>query len=110
MFLPVRYKVESLGQAIAVDIQSALLGIYEAKGANININGLESEFKLLCKPHISSRLMKKMLGLYSRIQSDNFISHSEISHASKHKVNQTCIGESQCALWLRITVQGSVFL
>ena len=66
-------------QATAVALYSALLVFHEAKGANINIfHGLESDFKLLCQPYFSSRLMKEMLELYSRIQSDNLISHSEI--------------------------------
>ena len=38
-----------------------------------------------------------MLGLYYRIQSDNLISHSEISNENKHKVYQTCVGELHCA-------------
>ena len=64
-------------QAIAVALYSALLDFYEGKGACINIfHGLESDFKLLCKPCFSSRLMKEMLELYSRIQSDSFTSHS----------------------------------
>ena len=75
----------------------ALLVFHEAKDASINIfHGLESDFKL-CKPYFSSRLMKEMLDLYSRIQNDNFISHSEISNANKHEVHQTCVGESHCA-------------
>ena len=79
-------------------LYSALLVFHEAKGANINIfHGLESDFKLPCKPYFSSRLMKEMLELYSRIRSDNLISHSEISNETKHDVYQTCIGESHCA-------------
>ena len=41
--------------------------------------------------------MKEMLELYSRIQSDNLISHSEISNENKHDVYQTCVGESHFA-------------
>ena len=41
--------------------------------------------------------MKEILELYSRIQSGNYISHSEISNEKKHNVYQTCVGESHGA-------------
>ena len=85
-------------QPIAVALYSALLVFYKAKGANINIfHGVERDLKLLCKPYFSSRVMKEILELYLKIQSYNFISQSEISNENKHKVNQTSVGEVNCA-------------
>mgnify|MGYP001798379675 CR=1 FL=1 len=41
--------------------------------------------------------MKETSELYSRIQSDNLISQSEVSNENKHDIYQICVGESHSA-------------